>query len=601
MVLFKNSPRRLHASKTVRAVLGLGLGWMVFGMAFGMTGCAEPSSDTGAGEPTGGADLVIWGGKIATAGEQQPEVEALAAKDGKIVAVGTRAEIEGWVSDSTEVVDLAGRLAIPGFVESHAHYLSIGDARIQLPLAKAETWTEIVDMVRNAAAEAEPGEWIRGRGWHQDKWADAPGRVVNEFPTHDDLTAAAPENPVLLTHASGHAILANAEAMRLAGIDANTPDPAGGDIVRDELGEASGMFNETAQGLIHRARGGAEGAASANEARKMIKMAGDECRSKGVTSFHDAGSPFSDVDAFRKAADEGQLGTRLWVMVEGSNDDLAENLAAYKTANYGDHDVLAVGGIKRYMDGALGSRGAWLLAPYDDDPDTVGLQLSELDDLRRTAELARQHGYQLATHAIGDRANREVLDVYAEALGGGDSATETSSDLRWRVEHAQHLDPEDIPRFAELGVIASMQTVHCTSDGPWVPERIGDERSEAGAYVWQKLRQTGATVINGTDAPVEDVDPIANYHSAVTRLMKNGETFYPDQALGRLEALRSMTLDGAYGAFQEDLVGSLEVGKLADVVVLSKDILTVPAEEIRDTKVELTIMGGEVVYRRAAE
>ncbi len=594
---FRDFSRRSAASRSDRSAFGFGAGCALLGLVFGVMGCADPGAETGSGAPPeSAADLVIWGGKIATVDDQQPEVEALAAKDGKIVALGARSEIEALVSDATEIVDLRGRLAIPGFVESHAHFLSIGDARIQLPLSTADSWAGIVGMVREAAAEAEPGEWIRGRGWHQDKWSDEPARVVNEFPTHDDLTAAAPDNPVLLTHASGHALLANAEAMRLAGIDADTPNPAGGDIVRDEQGKASGLFNETAQGLIHRARGGAEGAASESEALKMVKMAGDECRSKGVTSFHDAGSPFSDVDVLRKAADEGKLGTRLWVMVAGSNEELAANLADYKTANYGDHDVLAVGGIKRYMDGALGSRGAWLLAPYDDDPDTVGLQLSDLDDLRRTAELAREHGYQLATHAIGDRANREVLGIYAEAFEAGDG---TPSKLRWRIEHAQHLDPEDIPRFAELGVIASMQTVHCTSDGPWVPERIGDERSEAGAYVWQKLRESGAALINGTDAPVEDVDPIANYHSAVTRLMKNGETFYPEQALGRLEALRSMTLDGAYGAFQEDVVGSLEVGKLADAVVLSKDILTVPAEEIRDARVDLTIMGGEVVYRRA--
>lgn len=555
------------------------------------SGCAEPGSDpTESGDL---ADLVIWGGKIVTVDDTVPEAEALAVKGDRIVAVGTKADVEAMVGESTEVVDLAGRLAIPGFVEAHAHYVSLGDAKIQLPLGSATSWAEIVDMVKKAADESEPGQWIRGRGWHQDKWSDAPARLVDEFPTHDELSAAAPDNPVLLTHASGHALLANAKAMEAAGIDASTADPPGGDIVRDASGAASGLFNETAQGLIHAARGGGEGDVPADELRRMIQLAGDECRSKGVTSFHDAGSPFPVIDALGAAADAGELGTRLWVMAEGSNDDLAANLAAYKTTDRGNHH-LAVGGIKRYMDGALGSRGALLLAPYDDDPDTVGLQLSEIEDLRRTAELAKEHGYQLAVHAIGDKANRQVLDLFAETLTAEDG---TRPDHRWRVEHAQHLDPADIPRFAELGVIASMQTVHCTSDGPWVPERLGDERSEAGAYVWQTLLESGALVINGTDAPVEDVDPLANYYAAVTRRLKNGDTFYGDQSMTREQALRSMTLDAAHGAFQEDKVGSLATGKLADVVVLSKDILTVPDEELPDARVDMTILGGEIVYR----
>lgn len=555
--------------------------------------CAEsPAVDPDAGDAAGAPDMIILGGTIVTMDADAPRVEALAIRDGRITAAGARADIEPQAAASTEIVDLEGKLAIPGFVEGHAHYLGIGDARIQLPLAEASSWAEIVEMVRQAAAETEPGEWIRGRGWHQDKWSDAPARTVDGFPTHDELTAAAPNHPVLLTHASGHALLANAKAMEMAGVTSDTANPSGGDIVRDAQGRATGLFNETAQGLIQQARGG-ESSVSDNEMRRMIELAGEECRSKGVTSFHDAGSPFEVVDALGAAADEGRLGTRLWVMVEGSNERLAENLAAYKTENRGDH-YLAVGGIKRYMDGALGSRGALLLAPYSDDPDTSGLQLSQMEDLQRTAELAKEHGYQLAVHAIGDRANRQVLDLFGSVWDEGE---ETRTDHRWRIEHAQHIDPADLPRFAGLGVIASVQAVHCTSDGAWVPERIGDQRAEEGAYVWQALLESGAKVINGTDAPVEDVDPLANYHSAVTRRMANGEAFYPDQALGREEALRSMTLDAAYGAFQEDILGSLEVGKLADVVVLSKDILSVPAEEILDTRVETTIIGGKVVYR----
>ncbi|MEM8932586.1 MAG: amidohydrolase, partial [Acidobacteriota bacterium] len=539
------------------------------------------------------ADLVVWGGKIVTVagGDGAAEVEALAVRGDRIVAVGSRAEVEAMVGESTEVVDLAGRLAIPGFVEGHAHFTGIGDAAIQLDLASAGSWEATVTMVRDAAAELDAGEWIRGRGWHQDKWSDAPDRIVDGFPTHDELSAAAPDNPVLLTHASGHAALVNAAAMIAAGIDASTADPDGGDIVRDDSGAATGLLNETAQGLIDAVRGG-EGSSSDAEMRRMIRLASDECLSKGVTSFHDAGSPFSTIDQLKAAAAEGDLGVRLWVMAEGSNDELAARLGDYVGDGAPSYKV-AVGGIKRYMDGALGSRGAWLLEPYSDDPDTDGLQLSEVDDLRQVAHIALDNNAQLCIHAIGDRANREVLDLFDEVLGTVDDGNAR----RWRIEHAQHVHPDDVPRFGELGVIASVQTVHCTSDGPWVPERIGDERAEANGYPWSDLLDTGARVINGTDAPVEDVDPLANYFSAVTRQMNDGERFYPDQALTREEALRAMTLDTAYGAFQESILGSLEVGKLADIVVLSQDILTVPDEQLPTTTVEMTIVGGEVAYR----
>jgi predicted amidohydrolase YtcJ len=280
-------------------------------------------------------------------------------------------------------------------------------------------------------------------------------------------------------------------------------------------------------------------------------------------------------------------------MIRTTNDDLAANLAASRLVGYGDNR-LTVAAVKLSIDGALGSRGAWLLEPYEDAPTLTGLNLIPVDDVKETARLALEHNYQLGVHAIGDRANREVLDIFEEALGSVPDGRER----RWRIEHAQHLHPADVPRFGELGVIAAMQGVHCTSDGPWVPDRLGDRRSEEGAYVWQKLMQTGAVVTNGTDAPVEDVDPIASYYATVTRRMNNGELFYPDQRMSRLEALKSYTINNAYAAFEEDLKGTLEVGKLADVVVLSKDILSVAEEEILDTKVDLTIVGGKVVYER---
>ncbi len=539
------------------------------------------------------ADLVLVGGKIVTVDEAHPEARALAARDGKIVAVGTRAEIETLVGEATEVLDLEGALAIPGFIEGHGHFLSLGDSRIQLDLRTGSTWQQIVDQVEQAVAQAEPGEWIRGRGWHQDKWDAVPEPNVEGFPVHRSLSAVSPDNPVLLTHASGHALFANAKAMELAGIDATTADPQGGEILRDAGGQATGLFRETAQGLIRRARSG-DGSTPPAEMRKMARLASDECLAKGITSFQDAGSDFDEIELLRDLTDEGALGVRLWMMILDSNQALAEKLATAKTVAQ-DNGHFAVGGIKLSIDGALGARGAWLLEPYSDSPGSTGLNLVPLEVAQKTAELAIEHEMQLCIHAIGDRGNREVLDLFEQTF----AAHPEKSDLRWRVEHAQHLHPDDIPRFAELGVIASMQGVHCTSDGPWVPDRLGEKRSEEGAYVWQKLMRSGAVVMNGTDVPVEDVDPIANFYSSVTRMTNANSAFYPEQRMSREEALKSYTLNAAYGAFEEEIKGSLEVGKLADLVVLSKDIMTIPEDEIPSAEVLYTIVGGEVVYKRA--
>jgi predicted amidohydrolase YtcJ len=541
------------------------------------------------------ADLVLLGGRIVTVDGAGRVAEALAARGGKIVALGTRAEVEPYAGDGTEVIELEGRLAIPGFIEGHGHFLSLGDSRIQLDLTKAADWGQIVDQVAQAAADAAPGEWIRGRGWHQDKWNSVPEPAVEGFPVHDALSAASPDNPVLLTHASGHALFANAKAMELAGIDADTADPPGGEILRDAKGRATGLFRETAQGLIGRARS-ADGGTPPEELRRMARLASDECLAKGVTSFQDAGSDFEEIEFLRGLAAEDALGVRLWMMVRDSNQALREKLAAAKTRAEGDSHF-AVGGIKLVIDGALGARGAWLLEPYSDSPESTGLNLVPLDVARETAEIAIENGVQLCIHAIGDRGNREVLDLFEETF----AAHPEKTGLRWRVEHAQHLNPDDIPRFAELGVIASMQAVHCTSDGPWVPDRLGDKRAEEGAYVWRKLIDSGAVVMNGTDVPVEDVDPIANFYSAVTRKMRNGKTFYPDQRMSREEALESATIKAAYGAFEEAIKGSLEVGKLADVVVLSKDVMTVPEDEIPSARVLTTIVGGKVVHRASAD
>lgn len=541
------------------------------------------------------ATLVLTNGKVVTVDSLRPEAEAIAIVGDRIVAVGSNREIRPYIGPHTEVIDLGGQLAIPGFIEGHGHFMGIGQARMILDLTTARSWEEIVAMVGEAAEAAEPGEWIMGRGWHQEKWDDVPADAVDGVPPHRTLSAVSPANPVYLTHASGHASIANAKALELAGITRRTADPAGGTIVRDARGEATGLLRENAQALVRRAIARDEERRSPEEAaaqqRRAAELAGEELLSKGVTSFHDAGTSFATVDFYKRLADEGALPVRLYVMVNGSNDEMAEKLARYRMIGEGDNH-LTVRAIKRQIDGAMGPHGAWLLEPYADLPETSGLALQEPEMIARTAQLAIQHGYQLNTHAIGDRANREVLDIYEVAFRGHVAA----EDPRWRIEHAQHVDPADIDRFKELGVIASMQAVHATSDGSWVGRRLGEERTQATSYLWRTLLDKGIVVTNGTDAPVEDVDPIASFHASVARRLHDGTVFMPEQRMTREEALRSYTLSNAYAAFEEEIKGSITPGKLADIVVLSKDIMTVPEEEILEARVVYTIVGGKVLY-----
>ncbi len=561
---------------------GVRRGLLAASLTGAVFGCGGDAARIGADV----ADLVVLNGRLVTLAAPA-EAEALAARDGRIVFVGSSAGARDWIGPGTEVLDLEGRLGVPGFIEGHGHFWSLGEARLQLALEGARTWDEVVAQVAEAVAEAEPGTWILGRGWHQAKWDEPPAPSVQDLPTHHGLSAVSPENPVLLGHASGHMAFANARALELAGIDASTPDPDGGEIVRDADGQPTGALRETAANLVSGLR--AE-TLERNHAREVVRLAGEECLAKGITSFQDAGSSFGLIDVYRQMADEGALPLRLWVMVLESNRAMAEALGDYRMIDHGD-GFLTVRGIKRSIDGALGSHGAWLLDPYEDMPQSTGLNTTSLEAMEEAARLAREHDFQFCVHAIGDRANRETLDLFERSLAGDRTR-------RWRVEHAQHLHPDDIPRFAELGVIASMQAVHCTSDGPWVPERLGDRRSAEGAYVWRALLDAGAVVTNGTDAPVEDVDPIASFHAAVSRRMANGEFFHAGQRMTREEALRSYTIDAAWAAFEEESKGSLEVGKLADLTVLSRDIMAVPEEDIPGARVVYTVLGGRVAYRQ---
>ncbi|QQR73787.1 MAG: amidohydrolase family protein [Holophagales bacterium] len=545
------------------------------------------------------ADLVLRGGRVVTMDAGRPEARAVAVRGDRIAAVGSEEEVARWIGPRTEVVDLGGRLLIPAFIEGHGHFLGLGQSRTRLDLTKARSFDEIVAQVAAAARQARPGQWILGRGWHQDKWNRVPQPNVEGVPLHAALSRVSPENPVVLEHASGHAALVNARALAAAGIGRATPDPEGGEIVHDAQGEPSGLLRESAQDLVDRAMAAdlarRDARAVEAERRTWVRLAAEEALAHGIATFHDAGVPFSTVDFYRQLAHGGELPLRLYVMVAGTPAELDEKLARYRSVG-GEGGFVTVRAIKAVMDGALGSHGAWLLEPYADLPESRGLALMSIPDLRRTAELALRDGYQLGVHAIGDRANREVLDVYAAAF----AAHPEARDLRWRIEHAQHLDPADLPRFAKLGVIASMQSVHCTSDGPWVPRRLGEERARRTSYRWRELLDSGAVVANGTDVPVESLDPIANFYAAVTRKMANGERFVAEQRMTREEALRSYTTANAFMGFEEADKGSIAPGKLADLTVLSRDLLAVPEEEILEARVDLTMVGGRVAYRRSS-
>ncbi len=545
------------------------------------------------------ADLVLLNGRVVTVDPEFGEVEAVAVRGDRILAVGSTDEISALSGDETEVIDLQGRLAIPGFIEGHGHFLGHGNARMILDLSGTRSWDELVDMVADAVRDAEPGTWITGRGWHQERWADTGHQLFEGIPSHHTLSEVSPDNPVLLTHASGHGSIANARAMEEAGIGADTDDPPGGTIIRDQDGEPTGFLRQAAQGPVREALARHEEGMTTEERRarlrRQIELAGEDALAHGVTSYHDAGATFAEIDLFRELAEAGELPVRLYVAVRGeSMGSMEERLSDYRFVGHANH-FLTVRAIKQIIDGALGTHGAWFLEPYADNPGTAGLPQTDPADLRAVARLAREHGFQVNTHAIGDRGNRETLDAYEEVLSANGGVIQNH---RWRIEHAQHLHPDDVPRFGELGVIASMQGIHGTSDGPWVEPRLGPERTRTGAYVWRDLLDSGAVICNGTDVPVEPVSPISSFYASVSRMTPDGWRFHPEQAMTRMEALESYTIHCAYAGFAEDQLGSLTPGKLADIAVLDRDILSIPEEEIPQAQVDLTILGGEVRFRR---
>ena len=567
-----------------------------------LTACgsgSEDASESAATADVAAADLVLRGGKVATVDPDLGNVEAIAVNGYQITAVGSDEEISAYIGPETEVIELNGRFAMPGFIEGHGHYMGLGRSKQILDLRNVENWNEIVTMVSGAVDKAQPGEWIFGRGWHQDKWDSVPEDAVDGVPRNDTLNDVSPDNPVALGHASGHAAFYNDAALEAAGITDDTPDPAGGTIVRTPDGRATGLMRETAQRLLSEAIGIYQGRLTPEEMeqidRERVMLAADEALRHGITSFQDAGTTLEGIEFFKQLEEEGNLPIRLYVMVRrASNEVMDEVLPQYLMLPEGN-DFLTVRSIKRQIDGALGAHGAWLLEPYEDLTETDGLVLETVEDIERTAEIAVKHGFQVNTHAIGDRGVREVLDLYERAW---ETMGVEGNDLRWRIEHSQHIDPVDVPRFGALGVVASVQAIHGTSDGPWIPTRLGDERAKATSQPWRHLFETGALVTNGTDVPVEPIDAIASYYASVSRMMVNGERFYPEHAMTREEALQTYTINNAIAAFEEDIKGSLTPGKYADITVLSHDLLTVEEEQIPNTTVDITIVGGEVKYTR---
>ena len=530
------------------------------------------------------ADLIVTNARIYTVDQARPMVAAMAVRDGRVLFTGSTSEALALRGTTTRVIDLGGRTVIPGMVDAHAHLLGLGQSLRNVNLVGTRSYDEVVARVVERAKGVPAGTWIIGRGWDQNQWG------ATRFPTHDALSRALPNNPVYLVRVDGHAGLANAAAMRAAGVTAATVDPDGGRIERTASREPTGVFVDNAKQLVERAIA----APTREEARDALRAAITESQRWGLVGVHDAGEPRAVIDLMEEMGQQGALPFRLYVMVGDDSAAVAHYIArGPQSGLYDNH--LWIRAIKLYADGALGSRGAALLEPYSDDPTNRGLLLSAPAHIQDVAKRALRAGFQVNTHAIGDRGNRLVLDAYEAALHAVPTA-----DHRFRIEHAQVLNHDDIPRFAELGVIPSMQAVHQTSDMYWAGTRLGQGRL-LGAYAWRSLLATGVVVPNGSDFPVEAVNPLLSFHSAVSRQdAKNWPAggWMADQRMTRDEALRAMTIWPAYAAFQEQVMGSLTPGKLADFVVLDRDIMTVPDSDILGTSVLSTWIGGKAVYER---
>jgi predicted amidohydrolase YtcJ len=536
--------------------------------------------------PAAPADLVVRDARIYTVDDARPVAEAMAVRGGRVVFVGSDRGADALVGPRTRVLDLDGRTVIPGMVDAHAHLLGLGQSLRSVDLVGTTSYEEVVARVVARAREAPAGTWITGRGWDQNDWGDT------RFPTHEALSRAVPNHPVFLVRVDGHAALANERAMALAGVTAQTADPEGGRVERLADGRPSGVFVDNAEELVARAIP----AATRDEVKRALVAAVKEANRWGLVGVHDAGAGRRTIELYEELAKAGQLELRTYVMIADDSAAIAHWFARGPQSALHD-GRLWIRAIKLYADGALGSRGAALLEPYDDDPNNRGLLVSPPEHIERVAREALRRGFQVNTHAIGDRGNRVVLDAYQRALTDVPVA-----DHRFRVEHAQVLHYDDVPRFAALDVIPSMQAVHQTSDMYWAGRRVGADRLR-GAYAWRSLLDTGVPVPNGSDFPVEAVNPLLSFHSAVSRQDAHDWPpggWHPEQRMTRAEALKSMTIWPAYASFMERDAGSLAPGKYADFVVLDRDIMTVAERDIVGTRVLATYIAGRAVYEAPA-
>ena len=544
------------------------------------------------------ADVIFINGNIYTVDSLKPSASVLAVSNHRIIGLGDNNIIDEFKNADTKIIDLENSFVMPGFIEGHGHFGGFGEGLQNLNFLHSKSWDDVIKLVEEKVKTAKPGEWIVGRGWHQEKWDEIPLNNVLGYPFHDELSAISPNNPVLLRHASGHAVFANERAMKEAGISKESPNPLGGEIVRDLDGEAIGVFEERAMNLVSGSYQDYLKSLDPERQKKIwfegLELAQKECLKNGITSFQDAGTKFKELQWLREWAESGNMDIRLWAMIRESYDDMDGKLNGFPWLNLGDYHF-TVRAIKSEVDGALGAFGAWLLKPYADKYGFSGQNTTPLEEVDKIANLAAKHQLQFCVHAIGDRANKEVLDIFEQKI----IQMKGKESPRWRMEHAQHLDTLDIPRFKKWGIIASMQGIHCTSDAPFVVKRLGVERSRTGAYPWRSLIDNGALIANGTDVPVEEIDPIACFYASVTRKRADtGFEFFPEQRMTRKEAISSYTLWNAFAAFEENDKGSLSIGKLADMVVLSNNLLTCSDEDILNTKVLMTIVGGEIKYRK---
>lgn len=539
------------------------------------------------GKP-GPADLVLRGGKVATVDDNFSIQEAVAVRGDKIVFVGGNQDIEDYIYPNTTVIDCQGKLVLPGLIDAHAHLHSLGEELTHLNITDTQSFEEIIDRVAKRVKMSEPGDWILGGRWDQNDWEDT------SFPVHDALSAVSPENPVYLTRIDGNAAFANARALELAGITKETPDPFGGVIVRKPDGEPTGV-------LVNRAMNGVMAKIPQDTEelfREKFLKAVNACLRVGLTGVHEAGVGPRAISLYKELIDAGQLKLRVYAMLGEETDlpqdiDLGEYFKTHRIEEYGDF-MLSVRSVKLFFDGALGSRGAAFFEPYADDPANSGLLRITPEYVYTVSKAALAADMGVNTHCIGIRGNRLCLDAYGKAL-----KENPKQDHRFRIEHAQIVGPEDVERFAALGVIPSMQPTHCTSDMYFVEERIGPERAK-GAYAWRWFIDAGLPVPCGSDFPVESNNPLLGIYAAVTRQDPSGWPeggWHPSQRMTIQEAIKGFTIWAAYGAFQEDVLGTIEVGKYADFTVLDRDILQSNPEEILATKAVCTVVAGKIRYR----